>query len=82
MASFIELVSFNLEKLLRKWEYDPAARADASLLRAVYNQLQRLELDNFAHTFYGRLNLGLGWALELWRYWERFWLGRHTKLNH
>ncbi|KAK7997709.1 hypothetical protein PG989_005749 [Apiospora arundinis] len=65
MVGFFELVSYHLARLFKTGEFDAAAQADISLLRAVCKHLEMPQHVKLMHTFYTRLNLGLGWALDM-----------------
>ncbi|CAG9987614.1 unnamed protein product [Clonostachys byssicola] len=61
---FIELVAFHLWHLFARKNYSEDARSDVSLLRAVLDRLQILQLRNLSYTFYSRMKVGLSWALD------------------
>ncbi|CAH0046156.1 unnamed protein product [Clonostachys solani] len=67
IVAFIELVSFHLWHLFTRRKYSEDAQTDVSLLRAVLDRLQILQLRSLSYTFYTRMKVGLSWALDTLR---------------
>jgi hypothetical protein len=64
IVAFIELIAFHLWHLFARKKYNEDAQSDVSLLRAVLDRLQLLQLRGLSYTFYSRMKVGLSWALD------------------